>query len=136
MVTTYIVLGNLVNDGLLVYSQGLQLQNWIFFVHHLTWYNSALTILHGPKSVCLAIQFSFCSYFAPACDFNTLQRKKIPQNISPGKISNILTMPFRYCGQNKHFMNWIQIKSFYYTKILLISYLQYKSYVTGVIFTM
>ena len=77
-----------------------------------------------------------CSYFAPACDFNTLQRKKIPQNISPGKISNILTMPFRYCGQNKHFMNWIQIKSFYYTKILLISYLQYESYITRVIFTM
>ena len=63
-----------------------------FFVHHLTWYNSALTILHGPKSVRLVIQFSFWNItlsnlqlFCPCMWFQYLTEKENSSKHKPGK---------------------------------------------------
>ena len=74
--------------------------------------------------------------FCPSGALNALQWRVIPENINLGKIGNILTLQLGYHGWFKHHINWNKTNSSYHTKILLISYLQYKSHLTEAIFTM
>ena len=131
----------MVSTDLLVNSQGQgrQLQNLIF-PHFIQLMSFSIAHLMGQKLCTSSPNFTLpCQIykcFASQGDLNALQRKKIPENQSAGKISNILTTSFRYHGLNKHLINSFEIKSFNHTKILLISYLHFKSHVTGAIFTM
>ena len=116
MVKTYTVLarpGNLDKWWLASVSSKAATTNLRFLLHHSTWYNSALPILWAKKRRTsfpnlafdtLPCQISKC--LASQGDLNALQRKTIFVNKSMGKFRTILTMPLRYFGRNKHFMNW------------------------------
>ena len=128
------VLQTLFYHDLPVNPQGQQLQKWIFSWFYSNACSSGLTILWGkncalPESVYFLILYptnirQICDFLSSQGALNTSLWREILENKNMGKIGNILILQLWYHSWIRHHLNWIEIKTSYYPKILLNGYLQ------------
>ena len=117
-----------------IYLQRQQLPNWFFSSFHSTICSPGLTIprsknwalsesvyflILNPTNIC-----QICYFLSSQGALNTSLWRAIFENINMGKIGNILTLQLWYHSWIRHHLNWIEIKTSYYPKILLNGNLQ------------
>ena len=80
---------------------------------------SVYFLIFYPTNIC-----QICYFLFSQGALNVLLWGEIFGNINVGKIGNILSLQLWHHGWIRHHLNWIEIKTSYYPKILLNGYLQ------------